>query len=151
MKSWNKRATSTRWLQVQSTLYSIIYIHATHTDEIFKVTIVLSLTIDKLKTSHLASTSISRTEIIQELLARETKVASLTNATIWATVLSLEYSAASRAKYLRDSVFSCFLPVFKRHLKCHHSFTRDVNSGFVVPLLGCAKNSKSWTVPSSYY
>lgn len=60
------------------------------------------------------------------------KVASLTNVTIWTTVLSPEYSTASRAKYLRASVFSCFLFVFKRHLKCHYSFIDDVNSGFVV-------------------
>lgn len=53
-----------------------------------------------------------------------------------------EYSTASRAKYLRASVFPCFLFVFKRHLKCHHSFMVDVNSGFVVPL-GQMRSRKS--------
>ena len=53
-----------------------------------------------------------------------------------------EYSTASRAKYLRASVFPCFLFVFKRHRKCHRSFMAGVNSGFVV-LLGQIKSRET--------
>jgi len=51
-------------------------------------------------------------------------------------VLSLRCPGASRAKYLCASVFSCFLSVFKRHLKCHREFTRGVNGGLAARFLG---------------